>query len=170
MNPIFLDKNNTTKFILPMIFDDDVKYNEILTKDFINAYIADFDKPEYDDHILIACKEGKTSYDELPKPTHQYNKNNLTVFVYDIPENHAEDYFTLIAGMYSLLSESYKQRLLDFWNQEKGSDLDKILNKIIKVTKNDEVYEREIDWNNLNEAFEPFNLYEEILGFQVKLD
>ena len=51
MNPLNLRKTYTTKFILPMVTDN-TKYDQILTEHFEDSYLAIYDDPAFDDHII----------------------------------------------------------------------------------------------------------------------
>ena len=50
-------KTNTTKFVLPLLFDKDVRHTNILTENFKDTYVADIDKQEVDDYILAGNVE-----------------------------------------------------------------------------------------------------------------
>jgi hypothetical protein len=106
MNPLGLSKNKSTVFILPIVFSDK-KYSDILTEDFINAYIADFEYPEYDDKLTVVRKS------EVER--------------HDIPKEYFEDYVKIIAGAYNATSDKYKQLVTSFWDCDKDSKLYNIL-------------------------------------------
>lgn len=125
MNVLKLNKTKTTKFIMPMIFKENIKHTDILTIRFINAYISDFDRPEYDNKILLVKTDKQTDKElVIEKPIEVYNSNEtLIVEVYEIPENMEEDYYLIVAGKYSEISEDYKKKLLFFWGSNKDDEL-----------------------------------------------
>lgn len=114
MNPLGLGKNKTTVFILPMAFEDK-KHSDILTDDFVNAYIADFDEPIFDDRLTLVYK------DEIER--------------YEIPDKFLGDYFKIIAGAYNDVSEEYKQHLLSFWECDVKSRLYEVIYGKDKIAK-----------------------------------
>jgi len=167
MNPILLNKNNTTKFILPMVLSDDKTYKDILTDNFINAYIADFNKPEYDNMILVVFYEEE----EIGGWKEVYIHNNHVIYVFETPKEQEEDFFSSMAGLYSTLTDEYKKRLLQFWEQEEGSDMHCILYKINKKKNDKQVkLEYDINWSRIDELFDRFDLNYEIYDMGARVD
>jgi len=167
MNPLTLNKTATTKFILPMLFKD-VKFNKVLIEGFRNAYVADFDKPEFDDHILIVFKDELCEFDtifaEFQKDlVDTYMSNKDFIHVFKIPEGMESDYYEVIAGNYSAISDTYKKQLLNFWDKDDNSDLYKVLYKRIEDVKN-KLYELEhdVDYDRLTELYPTPKLAHEI--------
>lgn len=145
MNPLQLKSTLTTKFIMPMLFNEKTKNDTIQFDTFVNAYLADFNKPEYDDNILLVFEEDSVTPGGFKEV---YVENNQVIYVYDIPEKWTEDYFTILMGDYTKISNEYKQHLLLFWEQDSTSDLYKILYKAgisyktLNITK--EIYNMEV--------------------------
>lgn len=132
MDPIkeLQDKTITTKFILPMAYLNK-KFTD-LDKTFKNAYIASID--DVKDNSTIVTIWG--IHDEK--------------LVVDPPQAYIDDYFKILDGQYSKLSEDYKQHLLSFWDANHDTFLYKIL-----YNKDDEEY-----WY-------PPNISEEIYGLGI---
>lgn len=125
----------TTKFILPILFNDNITYKDVLTKVFNDSYIADMKRPEYDDKILVVFH-----YDEFKKKAvdlylkeiittmvDSYIDNNYYVCVYDIPEEYKEDYYKILDSKYNETSSNYYDKVMKFWQND-----DK-LNQILKA-------------------------------------
>ena len=123
MNPLSLNKNKSTIFILPMVLED-TKSEDIITDGFINTYIADFERPEFDDFVLLIRKDNMINTESLDMV---YDSEDDLVYVFKVPEKYLEDYFKIIAGEYSSTSESYKKASLAFWDMDEKSTLYKIL-------------------------------------------
>jgi hypothetical protein len=139
MNPLGLNKNKSTVFILPMVFATK-KHSNILTDNFKNAYIADFDKPEYDDKLTVVW---------------DYHTFGNTIDRFDIPDEYLGDYVKIIAGAYTATSDKYKQMLLSFWDSNDTTILYKVL------------YGKDVD--NVEEVLPCFDLSQEIYNIGVPL-
>ena len=158
MNPLALNKNKSTIFILPMVFDN-LKHTDILTEDYANAYIADFETLEFDDDLIVVyndkAKAQLQSAKALGKTTFTY-KDQLAQ-VYEIPEKYLVDYFKVIAGQYSSISEGLKQVMLSFWeNDEKSS-----LYRVLYAEATDDL-DSGIIADKVNELLPAFSLSEEV--------
>ena len=151
MNPLKLNKTATTKFILPMLFKG-VKFNKVLTEDFRNAYVADFDRPEFDDHILLV--KYKVIEPDNKDFIQLYFNQQDAIYVYKIPEGLESYYYEIIAGNYSAISETYKKQLLNFWDKDNNSELHKVLYKRVEDVRN-KLYELEhdIDYQRVTELY-----------------
>ena len=151
MNPLNLSKTHTTKFILAMGFDENTKYDKILTSEFKDSYIAIFDDPDHDDKITLVYEE----------PI-----NEIEFFdTYDIPDKWADDYVKILDGKYSELSEEYKQHLLKFWDLDSKSSLYSVLYKDKSAVRNRTLeLEKGIDYSKVNELWPAPNLSSEIYG------
>lgn len=123
MNPLSLNKNKSTIFILPMVLED-TKSEDIITDGFINTYIADFERPEFDDFVLLVRKDNMKDTENLDMV---YDNEDDLVYVFKVPEKYLEDYFKIIAGEYSSTSESYKNAVRAFWDIDEQSTLHKVL-------------------------------------------
>jgi hypothetical protein len=127
----FTKYTNTTKFILPLLFDEHTKYHGIFNNFFINAYIADFANKENDDkiHLLFADYPSLTIQQTLPDPITEYEYKDGFVLVYDLPIEWENDYIKIITGQYSTVSEKAKNRMLSFWEEDSTSLLWGVLYK-----------------------------------------
>lgn len=164
MDILRLAKTDTTKFILPLLFNEDTKYPEIITDDFKNAYIADIDDQSKDGHILLVYTE--VTYTQCKEV---YEKGDLFIHVFSIPEEFIEDYYKFLSGKYSEFSEQTKQRILSFWDEDDDSLLHGILYKT-KVAKDywEEKYSENTDkWSNEAELWIEPNMRKEILGYET---
>lgn len=106
MNPLRLNKNKSTVFVLPMVFSDK-KCTEIVTEDFKNAYIADFDNAEYDDYLTVVTENEVTRH--------------------NIPSEFLNDMILVFMGKYQETSEEYKKAVTQFWELDSDSYLYEIL-------------------------------------------
>ena len=147
MDAIRLNKNKTTKFILPLAFEHGKTYKDVLTNDFINAYIADLDEPDNDNRVTILLKDNVKE-------------------VLDIKDTWETDYYKIIAGEYSETSDEYKKHVLDFWQQSEES----LLWAIIYKSPNDAIRKfweyrlaENSDISDLSELYPGFRAKDEIL-------
>lgn len=117
---------STTLYLLPLLFSEDTTHNTIINKDFKSAYIADFNKKQYDDNILLV-------YDDysMPMPVTNrlaiYKNNKSTVIVYNLPDKYTDDYYKFLIKNVSAMSDNAKKRILDFWEEGEKSILYKSL-------------------------------------------
>lgn len=93
---------------MPIVFSDK-KHSDIVDKNFINAYIADFDFPEFDDQVTIV--------------------RHREVKRYEVPQEYFEDYVKIQAGAYRETSVKYKELITSFWEVDDKSKLYEILYK-----------------------------------------
>jgi hypothetical protein len=114
------NKTITSQFLMPLIFEGR-KYTEIITdfKSFINAYIADFDKPKYDNKVVIVFNKKQKdlpALNQIDHYTHEIKdgKENF-VYVYDIPDSQIDNYNLFLEGKYSLFTDKAKEIILNFW-------------------------------------------------------
>lgn len=113
-------ETSTTLFLLPLLFSDDIKYTQIICKEFKNAYIADLENKQYDDKILLV-------YSDYPKGVPltnriaDYKTDKNTIFVYELPEEFIDDYGFFLTGDITKFSDKAKKRILDFWQEGKNS-------------------------------------------------
>lgn len=135
----------TTSFIAPMVFKDNVNYSK-LSVSIYNTYLSIFDKPEYDDKIIIEVRNNLSL--NLCKPNlyitaTRYDKSVL--YIFNIPKEYEEDLYLAIGGRYSKLSEEYKRKLLYFWAADKDSKLCSILykNKYKRFSENEYLLHKE---------------------------
>jgi hypothetical protein len=118
---------------MPLLFEGK-KFTNIISdfKSFINAYIADFDKPQYDNCIILVFN---TKQKDLPATnqkdhyTRVVKSNELYFYVYEIPTDLSDEYTKWLFGKYSTFTDRTKQIILNFWEAGKTSLLYGVLYK-----------------------------------------
>jgi hypothetical protein len=124
MNPLNLIRTNTTRFILAMLFNDDVTYTDILKNNFIDSYISDFYRPEYNGYLLTVNSVNKELSGTVSSAIKSYKNDTDYVFVYEIPEKYRDDYNVIRKGQYGRISDEYKLKLLKFWECDDETKLE----------------------------------------------
>lgn len=126
----------TTYFLIPLLFSEDTKSSQIINNDFIDAYIADFNKKQYDDKILLVYSERQTGMPVTNK-VDEYKDDKHRILVYELPNIFIDDYGHILKGNWSKLSDNAKERILNFWEETEDSFiygvLYKKLNKYVKA-------------------------------------
>lgn len=122
MDILLYKKTKTSQFIMPLLFNKTL--SEIITdfNSFEGAYIADFDKPNYDNKIILVFNKRQKNLPELNR-VDKYTKTikdskEHFIYVYDLPTEFEDDYASFLIGRYSHLSEQAKQKILTFWNAD----------------------------------------------------
>lgn len=123
-----IEPTEATRFVLPMLYKTDRTSNFFITKNFINCYIADANRPDLGNKIFLLyhyqlavdflkferslefMSEFNTDYD--------YADDRLVMYVMDIPEAHTEDFQHFLKGEYSKFSEVFKTNILAFWGDK----------------------------------------------------
>ena len=136
----YIGTDTASKFILPMVMKSDATYEDV-PKTFYKTCISIYDKPEFDDHIILvsttSTKPPKCRLDlSLRGLYDEENKDFLSIF--EIPREYLEDLYMITTGDYSNLSEAYKQKLLYFWKEDNNSPLYGVLyhNKNLVFSRN----------------------------------
>ena len=161
--------NKTSIFLMPLAFEPGTKYKNIIDKDFVNAYVADIDKPEYDGFDTVQLLYSGTKYKTIGELT-RYNKDidgkKHTIYVMPTSKEFVDDAAIFFMGKYSEMSDDAKQRILDFWEENERTELYGILHKDSElIHKRYKPYEK-LDESNGNELWPPLELNEEIIGLQ----
>src|SRR5574343_160334 len=101
----YTNYTNTTKFILPLLFDNNTRYHELLKNFFINAFIADMANKENDDkiHLLFADYPSLSLTQKLSNIITEYRYKDGYVLVYPLNLEFEEDYEKIIRGEYSTI-------------------------------------------------------------------
>jgi len=106
--------------MLPVLLGKGIQHHNILTDTFINTYIADRDKPEEDNSLLIRY----AMITGLPEWVDNYssymNEDESFMVTYPIPDEAIKNYSNFLLGDYSKLTDDYKRQVLTFW--EASSD------------------------------------------------
>lgn len=124
----------TTYFLVPLLFSEDIKSSQIINDNFVNAFVADFNKKQYDDKIILVYSEKA----DLPakNKVDEYKDETRRMFVYELPEAYQDDYANVLKGYWSKLSKDAKERILSFWEETEDSFIHGVLyhtpNKYIK--------------------------------------
>jgi len=167
MDPLRYNVNLTTTFLLPILYDKGLKHSDILTDTFINAYIADLNKPEHDDKIFIEYAT-ITNLPSWTKDSHLYPTNEESIMVtQDIPTEIVDDYSLFLIGDYSKFSNEHKQRVLQFWEADSHTLLYGVLHRTGRAIKKfwEESLDADLDVAPLDiEYWKPPNLKQEIFG------
>jgi hypothetical protein len=121
----YIGTDTASKFILPMVMKPDATYEDV-PKTFYKTCISIFDKPEFDDHIILVSTSSKDLLKgrlnlSLRRIYDEESKDFL--FIYEIPTEYENDLYKVTTGDYSSLSEPYKQKLLHFWKEDDNSPL-----------------------------------------------
>lgn len=147
-------------FLLPLL----KIYFKYVKSGFVNCYIGDIDKPQYDEHLFILIKQkNDVHYVELTEIFTEYKFIDVYevyepyhMFVFDFPKEFKNDKNKFLGGAYSKMSEKAKRiiapnnthkDLVDIFNKDfqHRFRLNKIMfdNKDLKkghgLTRNDEV-------------------------------
>ena len=109
MNPLELKINKSAIFLLPIVLEKGVKFIDIISEDFDNTYIADRNKPDNDDKFIVKYK----SHEEYD------------IYEWDIDE--AVNLYVFLAGHYSNFTQTAKEKIMTFWEENNESELYKIL-------------------------------------------
>jgi len=125
MDPFKGNHNDTTKFLLPILFPD-LTHDKLFSNYFEQAYIGSLDTDTLDDTIILKFQEEDSMEDFISDNT-IYHKDNIVA--YAIPDELNEEYERFLSGKYSKFKEESKQNILDFWDEEKTSLLYGILYK-----------------------------------------
>jgi hypothetical protein len=166
----FTKYTNTTKFILPLLFDKDTKYHRLFNNFFINAYIADIANKNNDDkiHLLFADYPSLKLQQELTDAISEYQYKDGYVLVYPLAIKWEDDYNKIINGLYSTISNEAKERILSFWEEDNTSLMWGILYKEGNAVRKycEKILNMEIHdtWTKEKEWWIPFEITSEILG------
>jgi hypothetical protein len=166
----FSKYTNTTKFILPLLFDIDTKHHELFDNFFINAYIADVANKENDDkiHLLFADYPSLTLTQKITDSISEYKYADGYVLVYSLDNKWEDDYNKIITSQYSTISDNAKNRILSFWEEDADSALYSVLykkgNAVRKLVQGITGNKDNLQWTKEKEWWISFELLDEILG------
>ena len=140
--------NNTTLFLLPMLVEEFSNQNKdafdphgrafFLRPNFIGCYI------NFHDNLLeLAYKMEQTldfpgferKLEHLPNFFGDYDIKGMIVYEFNIPEKWQPEFDMFESGKYSKFSKEYKDHILKFWGQHKGSPLHSLFYDTEKFTK-----------------------------------
>ena len=128
MNPITLDVNKTTTFLLPMLFPDST-HDEIFSNYFKQAYVGLLDDADdLDYNIVLEFDEDKITPDSLEDFTSNISahgelksvEGNLITYLFNADEHSKFQYEQFLVGGYSKLAPQTKLNIIDFWKEDQG--------------------------------------------------
>lgn len=133
-------------FILPILdyWDSSFLVNDNLT----GCFIGDEDYPELKNHIFLLYKFSGDKWflnfeEQLQDCDYfvtQYEPDKFhTMFVYDIPVHQQINYDYIKDGKYSKISDSYKQRIIEFHSIAFGTQTGEVVRRVLY--KHDSQYE-----------------------------
>ena len=134
-----------TRFVLPMLYSTDRKDSFFINSSFRNCFVGDVNHPELQNKIFLLYKY-KMSIDFIKferslelmsqyETDYDYSDEHQVMFVFNVPEEHEEDYQLFLQGRYSQFSEYLKQKILAFWQFDENSLFYSILYKTEKINK-----------------------------------
>jgi len=170
MDPLRLKTNVTTTFMLPLLYTDSLKHDNILTDTFTNAYIADLDRPDYDNRLLVRYAQLTGLPEWVEDHVLYVAKDQSIVVPYEIPDKFAEDYQLFLIGDYSKFSKEYKSQVLSFWEANEDTLLYGVLHKTGKEIKQFLLDVFDVDTDVISreaEYWKPPDLKQEIFGMRV---
>jgi hypothetical protein len=154
-------KTLTSQFLMPLLFEHK-QFSKIISDytSFVNAYIADFDKPQHDNKIIVVFKTKQKYLPELNR-IDSYTKtikgDERFIYVYDIPDDLSENYSFWLLGKYSQFTDRAKKIILNFWDAgedtllygalyKKGDAIPKFYMKHFKKNINDQWTNKDEEW------------------------
>jgi hypothetical protein len=168
MDILKFNKTFTTKFILPLLFEQYTDYTEIFNNSFINAYIGDIKNKEYDDKIILMFSDypSITITKKLPDSIAEYMADDMYILVYDLPKEYNDEYHRFLEGNYHKFDEEAKRRILSFWKCNENTLIYKVLsNDVEGIQYYLKDKKLKIKTSTFNTWFSPIIKYE-IMGVQ----
>jgi len=122
--------NKTSTFLFPLLeipkklFSCDVRYpwgRQRFDQRFLNAYMTDDTISSYrENHIFVACRNFRdvefdgfyNTLQSFPNYVDDYERKDLLITVFSIPDSNMDDYLLLVNGKYSEITENGKQLIL----------------------------------------------------------
>lgn len=127
MNPIKLDVNKTTTFLLPMLFPEST-HDEIFSNYFKQAYIGLLDDEMPTSSIVLEFDEDSVTPDLIDdfmnnlQPQAYLNEHKDNLLFFDVSEDLHEDYERFLKGLYSDFSDKTKTTILEFWKEDEDEN------------------------------------------------
>lgn len=124
MDPIKLDVNKTTTFLLPILFPNSI-HDEIFSNYFKQAYIGLLDDEMPTSSIVLEFDDNNITPDVIedflkdldPQADLIEIKDNLVFLDLNKPYQH-DAYDLFLRGKYSEFNEDIKKEILSFWKEE----------------------------------------------------
>lgn len=128
-----INQTNATIFVLPMLYHKDRNDSFFITKNFENCYIGDANYPNLGKKIFLLYKyqmsveyvKFERKIESIPEfsTDYDYADERQVVYVFDIPEEHKEDFQSFLKGEYSKFSNELKIKILKFWGLKDSEGL-----------------------------------------------
>ena len=121
-----VNKNNTFRFLFPIMYKKDVNDYTFLKDEFEGIYLH-----KEDNKLILVYKPSNTeSFNSLDKELVELKnfdtdvdmKDGRIAYIYKIPTRFQEEVSKFKEGKYSEFSDKYKQQILDFWGLTEGDD------------------------------------------------
>lgn len=119
----------TTRFVLPMLGSKDRNDNFFITKNFENCFVGDENHPELGKKIFLLYEylmsgeyvkfEHKLELIPEFSSDYDYAGERQVMYIFDIPDEHKEDFQHFLKGEYTKFSNGLKEKILHFWGIEK---------------------------------------------------
>jgi hypothetical protein len=134
--------NNSLRFLLPLVVDDKSPTELFVNPSLVGVFMADIDKPEYDNNLIIVFKistdsellakslfsesNGGTEYPHFESK--YYPDEDLVAFAFSLEEfNVSHD--AILNGLYSTLTTEARGKIVKFWHLDKNNSIYKELFK-----------------------------------------
>lgn len=131
--------NNSLLYLLPLVKDEGTNWhNYIQDMDMLdNAYSEDINCPWLVNHVMLLFKSntGLIFVDRFSRKAEYFTRkyqikiNNkfYVEYIYEIPEEHAEDRLKILDGNVKNISESAKVKIMEFWCSKTNSRIHRAL-------------------------------------------
>lgn len=124
---------DSARFVLPMLYNKDRSSNFFITKNFENCYIGDANFPNLGKKIfLLYTYQMNHDYIKFERKLelipefcedYDYSSERQVMYVFDIPEEHVEDFKLFLEGKYSKFSDSLKEKITAFWGAKRSDSV-----------------------------------------------
>ena len=130
------NNNDTTIFLLPIMLPH-IKYDELYSNDFLQAYIGLEFKHDFDDTLILVFNDmlpDLVKFIDLNILGDGQKEEESEFFIsFEIPDELKQEYDKFLNGEYHMFSEENKEIILNFWEED---DKDSLLYKTLyNITK-----------------------------------
>ncbi len=137
-------QTKSTMFLLPLL---KISYN-LIKNGFVNCYIGDIDKPEYDNHLFILVETKHPGhFNTLDETFAIYNfidsyilYESYYMYIFEFPKEFKKDRDAFLKGAYSKFSDKSKKIIVP----GEGSSLSRVFDKngVRRLRMNERLYDR----------------------------
>jgi len=120
---------DATRYVLPMLGTKDRNDNFFITKNFENCFIGDENHPELGKKIFLLYEylmsadyvKFERKIELIPEfsTDYDYAGERQVMYVFDIPDEHKQDFQYFLKGEYTKFSDELKEKILRFWDMKK---------------------------------------------------